>query len=492
MVPKGLARLLLATAVLCCATEGWGAGFEFPDNGVEALGRGAAFTAKADSLLAIQYNIAGLAKLKGTHFLIDLNLANHSFSFARSGVYPAGTMDQSGTIDVGGQLFPKVHKKAEAYPIPIGGIATDFGLKKFTFALGINGPSSMGRKKFPEWVKLADGTVAPAPQRYELLDEDILIGFLTLAAAWRPLDWLHVGAAFQYTISNVKEHVYAVTYLSDNSCNKNGESWGCSTKAGIDVWDWFIPTGVVSVLARGPHPKIEHFELGASYRIPFETHTSGSATMSLPPSMQGMEIAATGASLTTKMPGSLRTGLRYFFGPREDEKGDVEVDFVWEGWHVVKNFISTFSTNLGTLTFDVPHHYKDTFSVRAGGAYNLKLGRYKDQRLALRAGFFWESAASPMEWTRLDFDAFERFGATVGAGYKWRGITFNLAFAYIFMPDRNVTGSQVTPIYPPEFSPPPQYYAYINNGKFESRMWVLSLGASVSFNELLKRGSGLR
>ena len=97
-----------------------------------------------------------------------------------------------------------------------------------------------------------------------------------------------------------------------------------------------------------------------------------------------------------------------------------------------------------------------------------------------------------MQWTRLDFDAFERFGATVGAGYKWRGITFNMAFAYIYMPTRNVTDSKVTPLYPVEFSPPAANVVYINNGKFESRMWVLSLGAAVSFNELLKRGSGLR
>jgi long-chain fatty acid transport protein len=484
--------VLLATAVLLCATEGRGAGFEFPDNGTEALGRGAAFTAKADDLTAIQYNIAGLAKLRGTHFMVNVNLANQSFSFARSGVYPDGTLSASG-VDVSGQPFPGVHKKPEVYPVPIGAVATDFGLKRFTFAFGLNGPSSMGRKKFPEYVRLANGvTDAPAPQRFELLDEDILIGFLTLGAAWRPLDWLHVGAAFQYTISNVKEHVYAITYLSDNACNQNGEFAGCSTKAGINVWDWFIPTGILSVLARGPHPKIDHLEVGASFRFPFEAHTSGSATMSLPPSMEGMAIEATGASLTTKMPHVLRTGVRWFFGPREDEKGDVEVDVVWEGWSRVKGFKSTFSTNLGTLTFDVPHHYKDTVSVRTGGAYNFKLGRHKDQRLTLRAGFFWESAAAPTEWSRLDFDAFDRFGATVGAGYKWRGLTFNLAFAYIYMPTRNVTNSQVTPIYPPEFAPPPEHYAYIGNGKFESRMWVLSLGAAVSFNELLKRGSGMR
>lgn len=42
--------------------------------GAEALGRGGAFAAKADSPLALEYNIAGLAYLRGTHVLIDGSL----------------------------------------------------------------------------------------------------------------------------------------------------------------------------------------------------------------------------------------------------------------------------------------------------------------------------------------------------------------------------------------------------------------------------------
>ncbi|MBI5479832.1 MAG: outer membrane protein transport protein [Deltaproteobacteria bacterium] len=493
MGTTGLWRLLGAMAVLLGATESRGAGFEFPDNGTEALGRGAAFTAKADDLTAIQYNIAGLAKLRGTHLLIDLNLANQSYTFARAGNYPDDSYRLGGTeypAPWSGQPFPRIHKQPEAYPIPIGAVATDFGLRRFTFAFGLNGPSSMGRKKFPDKVTLPDGTVAPAPQRFDLVDEDILIGFFTLAAAWRPLDWLYVGAAFQYTIANVKEHVYAIAYLnqpgSPEPC-RNAEADACSSKAGINVWDWWVPTGILSVLARPP--RLNQLEIGASFRFPFETSATGSGSMSLPTAMQGFDITATGASLKTKMPHSLRTGVRWFFGPREDEKGDVEVDVVWEGWSRVKTFDSTFTLTIQNVDITVPHRYRDTVSVRTGGAYNFKLGRNRDQRLTLRAGFFWESAAAPDEYTRLDFDGFERFGATVGVGYKVRGITFNLAFAYIYMPTRNVTNSQVTPIY--AIFDPPTEPSYLN-GKFESRMWVLSLGAAVSFDELLKKRSGMR
>lgn len=42
--------------------------------GAEALGRGGAFAAKADSPLALEYNVAGLAQLRGTQVLIDTSL----------------------------------------------------------------------------------------------------------------------------------------------------------------------------------------------------------------------------------------------------------------------------------------------------------------------------------------------------------------------------------------------------------------------------------
>ena len=37
-------------------------GFDIPDLGTEPLGRGGAFVAKADSPIAIYYNVAGMAR----------------------------------------------------------------------------------------------------------------------------------------------------------------------------------------------------------------------------------------------------------------------------------------------------------------------------------------------------------------------------------------------------------------------------------------------
>ena len=82
------AHRVLYLAVLGLPTAAFAGGFEFPDNGTEALGRGATFTAKADSPLAIEYNVGGLAQQRGTRLLFDSNLVFQNFKFQRAGTYP--------------------------------------------------------------------------------------------------------------------------------------------------------------------------------------------------------------------------------------------------------------------------------------------------------------------------------------------------------------------------------------------------------------------
>src|SRR5258706_13789807 len=106
----------------------WAGGFELPGNGTEALGRGAAFTAKADDPTALDYNIAGLARQRGTRLLLDANILFHTYEFQRSGSYPTETVP-SGEMgsSFAGQPFPKVSSQAGAFFAPFLGIPTDFG-----------------------------------------------------------------------------------------------------------------------------------------------------------------------------------------------------------------------------------------------------------------------------------------------------------------------------------------------------------------------------
>src|ERR1700722_14584329 len=58
-------------------------GFEYPDLGTVAMGRGAAFAAKADDGTAIYYNPAGLADQDDWRVTFDLTIGDQQTTFQR-------------------------------------------------------------------------------------------------------------------------------------------------------------------------------------------------------------------------------------------------------------------------------------------------------------------------------------------------------------------------------------------------------------------------
>src|SRR5438552_2535181 len=98
----------VAASMLVAAGTARAGGFDIPDEGTEPLGRGGAFTAKADSPLALYYNVAGLARQRGTRLTADVNLIFHDIAFTRAGSYP----DDPATP------FPTMHDGSAIFPLP--------------------------------------------------------------------------------------------------------------------------------------------------------------------------------------------------------------------------------------------------------------------------------------------------------------------------------------------------------------------------------------
>src|SRR5262245_28456759 len=90
-----------------------GGGFEVPEIGTEAMGRGGAWTARADTPLAAILNPAGLAGQK-TGFAVDMNLVWQKYCFQRFGNYDNNVTTANTTFQgsaYGGQPYPEVCKK---------------------------------------------------------------------------------------------------------------------------------------------------------------------------------------------------------------------------------------------------------------------------------------------------------------------------------------------------------------------------------------------
>ena len=150
-------------AVLTAPRTARAGGFEIPDNGTEALGRGGAFVAKADDPTAIDYNPAGLAGQRGTRVLVDGHIISSSYGFKRYGAFPDNPADPA--TPWGGFAFPSVRDTGGPFYAPFLAVTTDFGtLDWLTVAVGVFGPSGVGNRTYPAGID-----TAPAASRYDVV-----------------------------------------------------------------------------------------------------------------------------------------------------------------------------------------------------------------------------------------------------------------------------------------------------------------------------------
>jgi long-subunit fatty acid transport protein len=459
-------------------------GYEYPANGTEALGRGGTFTAKADTALAMEYNVAGFARQRGTRLLLDLNLSLLDSTFQRAGNYPGDPTDPA--TPWAGQPFPKVAAFGGPTIAPFLGVSSDFNyFDRWTFAIGGFAPSSYGTRYYPTTVKV-NGVDAPAPQRYDLVKANLVLFLPTVAAAVRVTKWLELGLALHVVIGHFDLGNVSTIDLGPNLC-KTQEYAPCDATTNIQT------TGATATFGFGAmfHP-IKPLSIGLNLRGPIWLNTSGTVTATPPAVMSMLPIAPGDANFNTGLPLVLRLGVRYaFLAPDGFEKGDIELDGIYEAWSMVQQPgdhiqipMLAFFTNVNPV---VTHMYNDTGGIRIGGAYNHRINYAV---LHFRAGFAFDSAATDSAYQRLDFATYMKFVPTVGFGFTIRGIAVNLAYAFIYEPDRVVTDGNVRVINGTNGTNMDASGALlpaVNNGSYHTALHVISVGINFKFDDVTKR-----
>ena len=153
----------------------------------------------------------------------------------------------------------------------------------------------------------------------------------------------------------------------------------------------------------------------------------------------GMPVCGNGnnAKVTVPIPMEAKLGVRYH-KPRADvpydahrrdpiaqDLFDVEADFTWandSAFDYLEIHFPGTATGGGILpanpgiagstippNADVQHHFRDVFGVRVGGDYNVL-----PDKLAIRAGSFFETQAANSVYQNIDFDGAMRFGLALG------------------------------------------------------------------------------
>jgi long-subunit fatty acid transport protein len=167
------------------------------------------------------------------------------------------------------------------------------------------------------------------------------------------------------------------------------------------------------------------------------------------------------------------------------EHFDVELDAVWE----INQMFDAITVTLpaGATFYEpalsgraglppvnlLPHHWRDQVSVRLGGDWNA----IRD-RLAVRAGFAYESSGVNSAFTQLDFLNAERFQLHLGATLRVDDVDFTIAYIHIFQSTVDSTAPGLAQFPQNAASGTP---ALVNNAVYSADWNVFSVGVNAHF-----------
>jgi long-subunit fatty acid transport protein len=460
-----LASVLAVASVPAIAHAG---GFEIPDTGARAAGRGGAMAVGVEDLTAMHYNPGALAKQRGTTLLYNQNLIFHRASFARA------PLDASvWGID---QQFPTVRDKKKLFPLGLFAVVgTDFGLKNWTFAAGLYGPSAVGHHDYPNY----------GPQSFQLTKMNILLAYYNVSAAWKWKDVFGIGATFQWVDLVQMKYALVIDGAASQNLNPVPEAQPPQLITELKLKDHTAATAILGLWYR-PHRRVE---LGASSRIvPVFLKAKGGVHTDQSTLLTGDARV----DLPLVLPANLRAGVRYIHEVVKAGKArrwfDLELDVVYENWKAVQAFDLHFHGLISGMpvgTVSVPKHWKDTVSVRLGGDF-IALPPY----LTVRMGGFFESPTVAKQYSHLDFPAFMRGGIGAGLTAGAKGAYFSLGYMHVFQQTRSITELQAQVFQQRPLAPCPAECGGLsgvpaNAGTFRSSYDLLNLGLELRFAELL-------
>lgn len=493
-------------------------GYDYPDLGASALGRGAAFVAKADDPMALYYNPAGATRIDGTRLLLGSNLIMTYTSFERYHFNdPQGRRDQyphlNNATDPDTKM-PKLKSTEKAglqalfmATTDLHGVLQPYNLR---LLLGIYGPNSHQYVSFPKTClpgldiceEGGEGDL-PNPARYDGYSRDVFVIFPSIGVAWSPLPWLSIGAVLQFGYVDFSYHLAVGALVGENPVE--------DIDVQVEIDSKIKPIGLFGIHVR----PFEWLELGVSARTGFTFKGEGIIypnANSAFADKYGYELGfipdPAPATLDIPFPWVVRSGVRYVNrDAKKRERFDIEFDFIWEENSSLQSFdvmtnieVVKKGTNDAFINpikkVSVQHQWTDSVSLRLGGSYTF-YDVLKKFDLSLRAGTLWESSPMPEQYTRLDFLSLERYGLTTGLGIKWNRYRFDIAYALLLHKSRTVApadgendcglsdsgsdcGSLNRELVP---SAPSGYGFPIGNGRYENTIHQLSASIQVSFDE---------
>ncbi len=487
---KGCAvERFLKLCALCTAGLAQASGFYLVDNGAKAMVQGGAFTAQADDGTAMQYNPAGLAKQSGFSFLADVEVLRHDVTFSRQ--------DVGFDVNNPSTVAETVSNEKTPFLLPFFAVSYGFPLagRTLTVGLGLFAPPSQGEYVYPtpDYTKDGNNFVhSPkkfAPQRYALINTNILIAYPTLSLAYDIHPRFQVGVSAQLTLSRFKQK--QTLYGGDALCpapptpclgdlnpdKQLQENPNYDVTAEIDLPGQVGFTGILGLMAR----PTDWLSIGASIRPPIPFKATGKLNVELSPYFKeaGATLEGDQATLQMTLPLEIRLGARV----TPIRNLGVNFDFVYFGWNSVDQFLLTPQNLMLSAApgaepspvhaFGLKKNWMPAWSLRLGGTYKII------EYLSVHAGALYETQAAPTATYSVDWTHPARFMFTGGVTGHLGPI--DVIAGALFTPTTTtvVTDSIVVRGQTRDDITPPA----VGNGVYTSGAWGLIFGVRGHFGD---------
>lgn len=254
--PLSIAAALVALAASSEASAS--TGLEFPDVGVNQLGRGSAWIARADDPLATFFNPAALVR-QPTSVHLGAHLVMPHRCFTRLGpdgqpVSPGANLPGPGATTDDGSIAPPAETCENFNVGVLPQLAVNFRiLDRFALGLALVTPHGTGSKhEWPETVPYTNRfgikSEQPAPNRFMLVSSSSTILMPTLSASVGITDELSFGAGFIWGVA-IAEFQNLTEAVSPSSPNPSDDYVNhLEVKAKLNATDAFIPGFVLGAL----------------------------------------------------------------------------------------------------------------------------------------------------------------------------------------------------------------------------------------------------
>jgi len=388
-----LIQAMMMVLVLC-SLPALGSGFSINEQGARAMAQAMAFVARADDASAVFYNPAAITQLEGTHLYSGMTMIGQSSNW----------MDGDLGLDIDSDdkmVFP-----------PHFYLTHQFSDNWF-MGLGVFVPFGLG-KEWPD----------DFPGKYNSKMAVLEVFYLNPNIAFKVSDKVSLAVGVDILKAKAKlDRVLPLFFIIPGVPDGYFSAEVDDIKVG---WNAAM------------HVKLtENVFLGVSYRAGTKLDMEGDLTITLPhtgdPVVDGT-LAALFPSQPVRAEISLPGVLSFGVGGNVTDRFETEVDIQWTNWSVYENLPFYFSEQTAALQdSENPKDWTNAWTIRWGNEFHY------NESFDIRAGMYYDTTPIPDETLDPLLPGNNRFSFQVGFGWHNEKMTFDFAYMYLNIFERDIS-----------------------------------------------------